>query len=453
MKHKNIFWPAAFGAGLFAWVVFLGSCTQATTFGSELLEDQSAELTVTDTLTVRMTVEREDSILTSDRSSTTAYFLCGQIDDPFLGRSQAEIFTLFQPIQIADFSGARLDSAVMFLLYQGNATYGDTTKPQTLRVQRLTDRLNYKSDYYSNNNLQAGVEVGQTTFTPRPRTPIQSFNDTASAAKAPYLRIPLSRAYGQELLALDTNILRADTLVWERLTGLKITTQAASGNGAMLAFNLNNAGVSAGYSRIRLYYTVSDTVKRTFDFFFESSNKFNRFTHTRTGSPAQAAIGKVNPPRLYLQGMAGLKVKIEVPYANRLGNVAINKAELVLDASPLTGDDPFFRPVDQLVMTEINDLDGNLIFVDDVVNSVGPNLTGTFDLFGGYPRVVQEGNTTLQRYRFTLTDRFQALLRKPNVPIYINVYPQRLSAQRIILNGLSSTTFPAKLTVKYTQIK
>ncbi len=452
MKHKNIFWPVAFCAGLFAWML-LDSCTQSTTFGSELLENESADLAITDTLTLRMTLEKEDSILTSDRSSTTPYFLCGQIDDPFLGRSQADIFTLIQPTTTSNFSGARLDSVVMFLLYQGSGVYGDTLKPHTIRVQRLSEQLNYKSEYYSTNNLQAGVEVGQTTFTPRPRTSVQSFNDTSRAARAPYLRIPLSRAYGQELFSLDSATLNFDTLVWAKLTGLKITAQATSGVGSMLAFNLNNTGVAGGYSRIRLYYTVRDSLKRTFDFFFESSNKFNRFTHTRTGSPAQTAVGKVNPPRLYLQGMAGLRVKLEVPYANRLGNIAINKAELVMDAPTLAGDDPFLRAANQLIMTEINDVDGRIVVIDDVATSAGPNLTGSFALFGGFPRVVQENNTSLQRYRLTLTDRFQALVRNPNKPIYLNVYPQRFSAQRVILNGPSSTTFPAKLTVKYTEVR
>ena len=47
-------------------------------------------------LLFRCTVIAEDSLVTSDRSSTADYFLCGQLNDPVFGTSQAEIFSLFR---------------------------------------------------------------------------------------------------------------------------------------------------------------------------------------------------------------------------------------------------------------------------------------------------------------------------------------------------------------------
>ena len=72
------------------------ACNKPSPFGSELLEEELADIEFTDTLSVLFTVQREDSLLTSDPSSTSAAFLCGTLDDPHFGKSEAEIFSLLQ---------------------------------------------------------------------------------------------------------------------------------------------------------------------------------------------------------------------------------------------------------------------------------------------------------------------------------------------------------------------
>jgi hypothetical protein len=62
MTHKLLF--------LFALISLCWSaCSEPTPFGADLLEDQVAQLEFTDTLSLQFTLEREDSLLTSDRSS------------------------------------------------------------------------------------------------------------------------------------------------------------------------------------------------------------------------------------------------------------------------------------------------------------------------------------------------------------------------------------------------
>lgn len=429
------------------------ACTKPTAFGSELLQSETADYNFTDTLSIKCTVEREDSTVTSDRTSTASYFLCGELNDPLFGKSSSEIYSLLQLGTLnPDFNPAiqTLDSIVLYLAYDKSGVYGDTTQAQTLHVFRLDEKLDYTKDYYSIESLPSSTEIGSVNFLPKPRSVDSLF---VSSSKAAFLKVPLDNAFGNELLGVDSLNMISDTAFYKVLKGIKITTSTNGASpGAMMAFALNNDG----YSRIRMYYTQHDTLHKTFDYYFSGANKFMHFTHNYTGVVAGQQIGQPSDDLMYVQGMNGLRVKVELPYVSRLEGIAVNEADLVLTAASVPGDLPALAPAAQFIFT-ISSGDTSFVFTPDVTYSLGPTLSGGFSAFGGFPVSETDGGTTVQRYRLALSDYLQQMVDDTSGDpkkrtLYINVYPQNRSAMRAILYGPKSAVFPAKLALKYTKL-
>lgn len=437
------------------------ACNKPSAFGSELLEEELADYEFTDTVTVLCTIEPEDSLLTSDRSSTSAAFLCGELNDPIFGKSASEIYSLLQ----MSFLGPgfapdtqTVDSIIMYLRYVPGSFYGDSTQAQTLRVLRLDEPLEDDSSYYAASTLSTmtETEIGRVdNFLPRPNT-VDSLFDPAT--KAAYLRVPLSLAFGQELFNLDTAILKSDSAFYKALRGIKIVATANNASpGAIMAFNLNNET----YSRVRLYYhTLNDTggvVKKQFDFFFAGVNKFSHFTHDYAGTQAGQAIGQPADDYVYIQSMQGLRVKVQFPYVDRLENIAVNKAQLVLTTAVLPNDNPRLTSAQQLIFTEKQG-DTTFVFTSDVSYSLGPALNAGFTRFGGAPEKEIVNGTTVERFRLTLSDRLQKMVDDTsgdlkNKTLYMNLTPQTRVAQRSVFYGPKNATFPARLEVKFTRVQ
>lgn len=438
-------------AVLILTAISIVACKQPSPFGADLLQDEFSEYVFTDTISLRCTLEREDSTLTSDRSSTAEYFLCGELNDPQFGKSASQIYALmlgknlnpnFKP------STQTFDSIVLYLRYAVGGFYGDTTQEQTLRVFRVdpNQSISPSANYYSNKTIPASEELGSVSFFPKP-TKVDSLFD---GIKGPFIRVALKPEFGQELFNLDSISYSVDSFFMKQLRGLKIvSTTNGAAPGAIMAFNLNNTALS----RMRLFY--HDTIARNFDYYFTGANKFTHFDHDHSGSQAGQQIGQQLDDYLFVQGMQGLRVKIEFPYAQNLDKIAVNRAQMVLTVADETA---ALKPASQLFFTQ---LQGDTVFVlsSDVVYSFGPTFTGGFSSFGGTPREVFDNGTTVKRYRLTLSDQFQEIVDDDNSTntkkrtVYLGVYPRSRTAERAILFGPQNLSFPAKLELTYTKVR
>ncbi len=453
MKQKFPVFAAFFVTALMLWT----ACTRTSPFGSDLLGDQLADYDFTDTLTIRCTIELEDSLVTSDRISTAPYFLCGDMTDPYFGKTKADIYTLFQPgVPTALESTLRFDSIMLYMRYANAGLYGDSTQPQTIRVERVSD--GYSIDpvkvYYSTSSLPVSTtEIGRIdNFLPKPGRLDSLFSTTARGA---YIKIRLDDNFGKELMALDSATLADDSLFYTKLRGLKITsTSSGATPGLILPINLNDQN----FSRIRLYYTRNDTIHGTFDYFFQGSNKFSNFIHDYGTSAAGQQIGLEANDLLYVQGAQGLKVKIEIPYVDRLENIAVNEADLLLTVNEMLPNDlpALLKPASQLVLSR-SVADTAYDFTSDVYNSI--NALNNYTYFGGAPNKETESSGIVTRYHQNMSDYLQELVDLPagsdikKKTVYLNVNLQSRTAMRSILYGPKSTTYPAKLLLKYTRVK
>jgi hypothetical protein len=431
------------------------ACKKPTTFGSELLDEELADYVYTDTITVQCSLEREDSVLTSDRA-TTSTFLCGEIiNDPAFGDYRSDIYALMLAESLNpdfDTSAIKFDSIVLYLKYSPAGVYGDTLLPQTLKVHRLNQLLEWKRNYYSTETLAEGEEIGRLeNFLPKPHVNDSLFEGYEGA----FIRIRLNDDFGKELLKLDSNSWLSDTTFFEKLRGLKITTSANGASpGAMLGFDLNDVNLS----RVALFYHESeeDTTQNRFDFFFRNTNKFTHFEHDFSGSEAETWTGKpLDGDYMYVQGMQGLRIKASFPYANKFEKIAVNKAQLVLTVAD---NNLWLTPAQQLVFTQSVG-DTAFAFTSDVVFALGNSGNGDLGLFGGFPEKEIEGGQSYSRYRMTLSEKFQHIVdddASPNLSnrsVYISLYPRSRLAQRAVLYGPKSSTFPAKLELKYTKVE
>lgn len=445
-----------FAAILMLAAALWAACNKPSPFGSELLEDEQAEYEFTDTLSVVCTVELEDdSLETSDPGSTAGAFLCGELDDPLFGKSKAEIFSLLQ-LSVLDPGfkpdSQTVDSLVLYLRYAPGSFYGDSTQAQTLRVFRLDESLEDDNDYYAESTLPAGTEIGRLeNFYPRPNT-VDSLFDPDT--KAPFIGIPMSLDFANELFRLDTSILQNDSAFYKALRGIKIVASSNATPGAILAFNLNNAT----YSRLRLYFHDNDdSTSRRFDFYFSGVNKFTHLAHEYGNSPAGQKIGQQSDEYLYVQAMQGLRLKVEFPTVDLLDKIAVNKAQLVLTTASLPGDFAVLTPAEQLILTEKQG-DTTFVFTSDVLYSLGPALNLGFNRFGGFPEDENINGTLVERYRLTLSDRLQAMVDDTSgdpkkKTLYVNITPQGRSARRTVFYGPKNATFPAKLELKFTRVQ
>ncbi|MEO6760063.1 MAG: DUF4270 family protein, partial [Saprospiraceae bacterium] len=420
MKFKLL--PLVTALAIAAVASLWTACNKPTPFGEDLLNgDLNEKYAFTDTLAVRTTIQREDSVITS---STAAYYLCGELNDPIFGKSSSEIYSLlrldnldpgFDPTKMA------VDSVVMYLRYSNTGTYGDTLQPQTLRVLRLTDRIRYDSNYFSDDALTAGTEIGRVDFLPRPLSPDSLISATTKAA---YLRVPLDKSFGEFLLNMDSATTATDTAFWRVFRGLKIESSAGNASpGAILSFNLEDAD----FSRMRLYYH-QDTSKKVFDYFFAGVKKFSHYTHDYAGTVVEPKIGQQSDDLLYLQSMQGLRVKLEFPTANSLNDLIVNKADLEFTTASLPGDLPSLFPASQTILTQIQG-DSTTVFTSDVLYSLGSTLSEGFTRFGGYPEQETVNGMVISHYHLSLSAIFQKMVDDTNTStknrtLYLSIYPQ-----------------------------
>ena len=427
-------------------------CTKPTPFGSDLLDDQTADFQG-DSIDVTCTIERPDSVVSADRTSSFNYFLCGQIKDPEFGTSSAEIFSLVRPVDTINITAARFDSAYLILPYASAGFYGDTLTAQTLQVFQLTSDIDFNRSYLVSDTLPAGDEIGRLdNLLPKPRT-LTKFLDTASSAlKLAYIKIPLTAVFGQSLMTIDQAAKLVPSDFHKIFKGIKIkSTVSGSGNGAIMAFNLNTVS-----SFIRVHYTVGDTAQKKTDYRLSWSttdqqmSKFVHVDHQYTGTPVATAINQVNPELLYLQGMGGLRLKVAFPADPKLENIIVNKAELQAYGPTSTA----FPAIPQLV-SYYKDASDNFYFTDDVAYSL--QISNGFGLFGGTP---VKAATDLVKYQFTLTEYFQSVVKNLADPtkrvIYLDVNIsdnlQLLTPSRSIIYGPSHPTYPMKMRIKYTKL-
>jgi len=417
------------------------SCQEPDILGLEVQPvGDKLNVVYTDTISLYAHSVKEDSI----RADESSYNLLGFSDDPIFGKNTASFYTQLRlSYNNVNFGNTpHCDSIILSLAYK--KVYGDTNAQQTVKVYRLGQDIYLDSSYYSNRELlTTGALLGSKTFIPKPNDSIYLGSDSVGPY-APQLRINLSNTLlGDDFLGTS---LTDNANFTNFFKGIYVTATSASGEGSIMTFDLLNA-----QSKVTLYYSnTDDTIKHKYNFVInENCARINHFNHTRYQYADPFLRSEVcndtlkGDSILYIQSMAGLKIRITYPYILDLvkdGRIAINNADLIvsLDNNDYTTDR--YAPPAQLVLIE--EKDGKIRFLQD-------QYDGTTYYGGNY-------NASKNEYKFNIARHLQQVVDgiKENLGLYLVVWTANRpnTANRVVLKGTQRQSGNLRLQVTYTKL-
>ena len=395
------------------------SCENSSTIGLEVDPSIAVQGALVDTVTISSRTIAEDVASTYGATRHPLGFL----KDPTFGTTEA---SLAMAVNLSSDAysfgtGAILDSAVLVLNY-GGEFYGDSTATYSIDVHQLTKKLTDEPSFLNNKEYTYNsILLGNKTGKIFPKTTYKVTDIVAGKADTlrtvtPQIRIKLNNSFIQNnILSLDATTLKYNSNFNNAFKGLhvQINKTSSTGIGGIMFFDF-----AASNSSLALYYkkqnattsTATDTVSVNFPIATSSNPIAATIKHDYTGTPiaTQLANPTTQYPVTYLQPLAGLRNKISFPYlskfATNVGNIIINKAELVIDLG--SGSDIIpFNAAPRLALYRYDIAEKRQNLPDNNAGSStsnpDPRYTGTF---GGYY------NLLTKQYVFVITGYVQDLL-------------------------------------------
>jgi hypothetical protein len=430
--------------GLFSAI----SCSDSSEIGLSLVEQEPSDIVYTDTSTVIATTVDAQAVTTSNRTS----MVCGSYSTPDWGESRASTYMNFRLRNTgATFPNSTLDSVVLTLAYETFGHYGDfrvnkpTSVSQVWEVARMVDDLQDGVDYKSDVVFGTEAQLLKSNFTFEP-------NDTANVTVdgvelPPHLRIRLDDQAGIDLgntllnpQGAAANIYASNTEFKDWFKGIHIRPAASNpSNGSIIRFKSKNS-----LTKLTVYYTDTSSgtpEQKIFDFLTnDDAEVVSVFEHTH---PVELTDNLPTDTVVHIQGMDGLHTKVSFPFIQSLGQVVINRAQLVftlVDTGSLEYPSPF------QIVTKVKDAGGNLVLTDDVASSIGN--TQSYLIFGGGLSAENNGRLV---YSMSLSEELQNMVEGiiPENAVYLSV-PSALDPERGILYN-ERGRFAAKLLLTYTR--
>lgn len=303
---------------------------ESFSIGGDFITAQSS-VTVIDTYSVKMSTVIFDSIPTSGSEN----LLTGQYSDEYLGLSGATgYFQIDLPSGTIE-SEAVFDSITLVLRLAG-VSYGDTLKPFSFTVNRVTENINFTDDSYMYNTSKVeydNVPLGKYTFKPKP-------NVTDS------ISIRLTDALGQELLTMLKNNSDEISTSEKFLKYFKgIALVSGADNDCVIGFTASDSLVNMV---IHAHTIAAEKVELSYKFPLSSSGIwYNHFYFDRTGTPLEnlktqkeeIASGE-SDNKAYIQAGAGITTRLDFPGLGKIMEIQqrhyFYKAELVFKPVPLS---------------------------------------------------------------------------------------------------------------------
>jgi hypothetical protein len=453
-------------AKFFLWILFgysivLTSCDKSSEVGLGVQPaNDFINVGILDTLTLITKTETMESLRT-DETFIQGYttdplsrsYMLGTYIDPTFGKTSSSIYMQLR-LNVAnpDFgTNPIIDSAILSLVYDP-VYYGDNSfVKQNVNVYEVVEKMNISDSYYSNTvfNTSTTDIANKFGFVPSPNKSVSVPGDPISI---PQLRVKLDNAYGQSILNEQNTInLSTNEIFQDNWKGLYITTantaNLTKGQGNILRFNLEDT--QSGLT-IYCHYYQNDTLKYS-QYMFGSvgTAHVSSFNHDYSVG-VDASLGSqlssnitIQNENVFIQSMAGLKVKIEMPYIMNLNNpevFVVNKAELVVkvNISDVYQQSTFTEPP-KLVLYGIND-DGSSYFL--------PDFAGPFKFGGDY-------NSSTNQYRINISSYIQQILigKRKNNGLYLQALSGAISPYRAVIGGgASSSPFQMKLEITKTKL-
>jgi len=425
----------------------LFSCSDPLSIGGSLIDEEPTTVKYNDSIVVVEKTILVDSVNTYSPSlvDQLSLYLFGDYSDPLFGRSASSFFLQPRPdITRPDFRNSTLDSIIFMMPYHPTfPIIGNKEAEVGIRIHRITSDLDRNTPYYSNFKPSYSSEIlGQLIFTPSlDSLPFVNFSSGfADTSYFPHIAIPLDKKLGVEFMAKDSTSYESDAAFLQFFKGLAIVPSKKTEN--LLGFNL-----SAANSGIYIYYTQDDTLKRRYSFKVNDfSVKMAGYSHNYEQTILNNSLKNPNDSLLFLQGMSGTDVEIDLSGVKNLKNVIINKAEIeIFVANHPLNDTSLFALPDQIVLS--HEIGGVLFPIADI-------RTASQDLnqfFGGV--LIKGQDEVPASYKMTITGHLQSILSNLNdSKIILSIFPKRERATRAIFYSSNHPKYGIKLRLAYTQL-
>ena len=417
------------------------SCTKidSTVLGADLIPAVDNVLTFADTLFID--ASREQNVDTTRISRSETHVLGNINNDPVFGKTKANIFLQLKPSFFPFYFGAskdtinpvkypstHFDSVFLCLSYTG--FYGDTTKPQRLRVYRLDENTTNFADTVSHmlsflpdkpylaNLLGEGV-INQ------PDLKNYTFLKTSKKDSVTrQIRIKLSNTFLASLVSGDStgagpnNFYYNDSTFKNKFKGFAITAQGGSDANGLFYINLKDAA-----TRLEVHYVAQNNNK--LDTAFSSFPLSTGVLASVTASANANSIvrdtssaefpGAPDPAALYIQSAPGSAISLSIPALSNLSNRIVHRAEIILEQVPGSANDNVLTPPQYLYLDIIDtgatkkykplyyDLSPNAFYNPDLTSSFFPSAGVDVAYYGGFMRNVTDASGTRSFYNFNLT--------------------------------------------------
>ena len=443
--------------------IYFTACSDPTAVGAELLQDDRADIGYTDTFTVQAAYtvlgkpQKIYSGFSSGRNLTN--YLLGNFNDPVFGRSQSIL-----NLQLLSFSGSpgfinnnSIDSAILLLPYSFLTDYGIVDETYGFDVHQLDEILDEDESYYS--DYEAMFMPGTIgTFSAVPNTDTTAFiryNGTeADTINIPHLRVPIELSVIDEFLTQyeqDSTFFSNDSLFLANFSGIQL--RPTTENSGLLSFDFFNSDVAAVVAGLYVFYQDTASEVRSSQFIFSSQEtaRFPQYQHDYSGSLAEPYIRDLSADDpdslLFVQGMSGTEVRVQLPEMEEIKGFAINKAELEFYVREFP-DDSNYAPVN-ILAAATKDSDESLIVIDDLQIPLDRGLS-VGAVYGGTPIKQNDGT---QKYIINVTEHLQQVLDgEIDNEITLIPFGKISNAQRIVLYGANHPDYSIQLRVTYTRL-
>jgi predicted small secreted protein len=446
-----------------AFALIISACNEPTGIGRDLLGEGDLITALTDTFTIRTYTIAGDSTYATNLANN----LIGSDDDAIFGRTTAGLYTQFVlPTNSLDFTpdtGSTVyifDSLILSLSLTG--FYGDDAVPQNISIYRMTEEMEFGTVYNADRefDIQPSRIGSKTGFLPQVGDSVNVGTDR----EPPQVRIPLDFTFGQELFNLAGEPeLANDTSFQNWLPGLFIVADTM-------------AGFSKGYfqvnprnlvSRLNLYYRAIGTTRTDTNVvqfpIGTSSITVAHYTHQYASGSAvtQTCGGESDDSLVYIAGLGGQRMRIEIPHLEDLGSVAVNRAILRFALTGGSAADTVFTPPARCYVLDTDSLCGNqFIFIrrsDETYWSVLDQFESTGHYGGQQESIVVGPGQRITGYELNLTRQIQGILngQVENDGFVLVPFPYFRVGNRAIIGGINhpDERLRMKLEILYTEIE
>ena len=417
-----------------------------------MLDDDDLTIEFTDELPITAKTVLADPLPTFTRINFISRVrLLGQVFDPTFGLFTSSLYAQIQmqPNNAPNFETAtRVDSAVLIFDYVPEATFGDPEALHFLEVIKVVESMDIADTIFSDQDFATNGEViASRFFKPSQADSVEVFDpgfDTGAIIQNIIL-VPMTRGFTFDLFG-DRSADDSPEAFLEFLNGVHIrtTTEENSIFGIDLSSNALNTGLI-------VYYQDEDENPRQYQYFLNRNQSVrpSRFEHDYSGTVVEQSIGieiEGDEP-LYMHGMAGVDVEIDISSIHTLDDILINYAELEFFlAGDLLSDTILFPPAQVAGLYYLDG--GTFTRIDDLENAVRAQRIQTF--FKGGLEMDEEKQ--LVKYTMNLTAHIKRVYDGELDPqLLLSVFDKTQNPNYSILYGPGHSTYPAKLKLTFTR--